>query len=288
MEAVPYRPLVTSRISSDSCQDDEKRLACANVFEVLRPYLENADTTYNGEDWHTYHSEVVTRIKQDPTLSHQITKAALDIYFRTIYDNPYVRVLTSDELGLRFDDARLNFDLPRCKVTFNAFAPEVVSKVLSTLRTEAWKLTCTKIIFDLRENTGGDFQSALELSAAFLEDEEPVLQYRSVDDLDSSDGTFVTINPADLHDRLNLPVVIQISPRSASAAEIFTYILKEKANATIVGDPSFGKFTLLEQVLLYRTPTIELILLLPKGQLYSIDGTPLEGQPIIPHYSSHP
>lgn len=99
---------------------------------------------------------------------------------------------------------------------------------LSMLETEEY----SSVILDLRGNSGGYTQNALDYAACFVTDGY-VKQH-------SFNGKVETLN---VHDgkRIGVPVVVLANERTASAAEILTSLLKQYGNATIVGANTFGK-----------------------------------------------
>lgn len=93
------------------------------------------------------------------------------------------------------------------------------------------------LIIDLRDNGGGSPPMAAYLASAFLPPDSSafmVERYRS--------GEVISQRPSRTFDRprLNVPVVVMISARSASAAEALPYMLQAAGRAIIVGQPSHG------------------------------------------------
>ena len=98
---------------------------------------------------------------------------------------------------------------------------------------------CDALIFDIRDNIGGEWGVA-RLIISYLFKEEKILRYsydRSGQRIET-DKTLVDIlgkrfDPA-------LPVYILTSRRTGSAAEGFAYILKHYNRATLVGETTLG------------------------------------------------
>ncbi|MCA3711990.1 MAG: S41 family peptidase [Phenylobacterium sp.] len=93
------------------------------------------------------------------------------------------------------------------------------------------------VIVDLRDNGGGSPPMASYLASAFLPPDSNaymIERHRS--------GEVVSLRPSKSVERprLNVPVVIMISARSASAAEALPYMLQAAGRAVIVGQPSHG------------------------------------------------
>ena len=91
-------------------------------------------------------------------------------------------------------------------------------------------------VFDIRQNTGGAFQSAVEISSLFTEDR--VATY--VVDNTGVKLPFRTAKGRLAIDRTD-PIVIWIDGRSASASEVLAASLHDNCRAVLVGEKSFGK-----------------------------------------------
>lgn len=90
------------------------------------------------------------------------------------------------------------------------------------------------LIVDLRDNTGGYVQSALNIADLFVGDNQTLLI------TENKDGER-TINYSKQGKSINMPVVVLVNEYSASASEILTGILKDYGVATIVGTRTYGK-----------------------------------------------
>jgi carboxyl-terminal processing protease len=92
-----------------------------------------------------------------------------------------------------------------------------------------------KIILDLRGNTGGLVDSVSIIADYFFEKPE-VLVYQK------SQTQLIAIKTADNHDELiKKKIVILVDKYTASASEILAIALKEKQDAYIIGETTFGK-----------------------------------------------
>lgn len=90
------------------------------------------------------------------------------------------------------------------------------------------------IVFDLRSNGGGYLNSALSIAGHFVPNSEPLIQ------LDY--GSYIeTINNSGKGEYNGIPLFVLIDGYSASASEILAAALHEEADATLIGQTSFGK-----------------------------------------------
>lgn len=113
---------------------------------------------------------------------------------------------------------------------------EALEIAASSLATVA---DCDALIFDIRDNTGGEFGTA-RLIISYLFKEQRILSHsydRSGQRIET-DKTLIDI-PGKRFDP-TLPVYILTSRRTGSAAEGFAYILKHYNRATIVGETTKG------------------------------------------------
>ncbi len=116
---------------------------------------------------------------------------------------------------------------------FNGTTPEQFQAAVEDLQGKG----CTKFVFDLRNNPGGELNSILEV-LDYLLPEGPLahIYYKKGDDAHyTSDASC-----------LNVPVAVLINGQTASAAELFTAALRDYADkgmyqATLIGLNTYGK-----------------------------------------------
>lgn len=115
---------------------------------------------------------------------------------------------------------------------FNAKASSQVGEALINLKSEG----ATKIILDLRNNGGGLLNEAINICGFFLPKETLITTTKSV--VKKYNKTYKTRNePIDTE----IPLVVLVNGRSASASEIVSGSLQDYDRAVIVGSRSFGK-----------------------------------------------
>ncbi len=89
------------------------------------------------------------------------------------------------------------------------------------------------VIFDLRNNPGGDYDTVVAMC-------DRVLPEGVIMTVKDKNGTINTEN-SDQEHRVDLPMAVLINANSASASEVFTGAIQDYHIATIVGEQSFGK-----------------------------------------------
>ncbi|SEJ02484.1 C-terminal processing peptidase-3. Serine peptidase. MEROPS family S41A [Cyclobacterium xiamenense] len=94
----------------------------------------------------------------------------------------------------------------------------------------------TKLILDVRDNPGGILKEAVKIVNIFIPKRREVV--KTLGKLESVNATYATeLSPIDK----DIPLVVMINERSASAAEIVAGALQDYDRAVLVGRKSFGK-----------------------------------------------
>jgi carboxyl-terminal processing protease len=92
------------------------------------------------------------------------------------------------------------------------------------------------LVLDVRNNEGGLLSAAVEVASRFLPKDQLVVW---TDGLREPRQDFFSTGEIAVPE--DLPVVVLVNPRSASASEILAGTLQDHGRATIVGEPTFGK-----------------------------------------------
>ncbi|KAG7347780.1 carboxyl-terminal protease [Nitzschia inconspicua] len=116
---------------------------------------------------------------------------------------------------------------------FNSLVNASLQKALQDLQQQG----ANAYVLDLRGNTGGAFQSAVEISGMFLQDR--VATY--VVDRNQVELPFRTPKMRDLAIDPKTPIVLWLDGMSASASEVLAGSLHDNCRAVTMGDNSFGK-----------------------------------------------
>ena len=115
---------------------------------------------------------------------------------------------------------------------FNEKASSEVKKAYRKLK----KQGMTKLVFDLRYNPGGSLLESIRISNFFLPKGRKIVSTKAK--IKKWSTTYKTKNdPLDLE----IPIVVLINERSASASEIVSGSLQDYDRAVIMGKRSFGK-----------------------------------------------
>ena len=115
---------------------------------------------------------------------------------------------------------------------FNNKASSEVKKAYRKLKKEGM----TKLVFDLRSNPGGSLLEAINISNFFVEKGKVIVTTKAK--IKKWSNTYKGTNdPLDLE----IPIVVLINGRSASASEIVSGSLQDYDRAVILGERSFGK-----------------------------------------------
>lgn len=99
---------------------------------------------------------------------------------------------------------------------------------------DLWNQGATKLIFDLRNNTGGYVETAVEITSLFIKDETILIE-------EKGDGTQkIYQNTGQTLDDVS-PMVVLINEGTASASEIMAGALQDTHRAELIGATTFGK-----------------------------------------------
>lgn len=94
------------------------------------------------------------------------------------------------------------------------------------------------LVIDLRGNPGGSLEGTVRMLSRFLDDKVAVtLKFR-----EKGEEEVYETSKGDLHE-YRYPVAILIDEESASAAEIMAGVLKDYGKAKLIGERSYGKFS---------------------------------------------
>lgn len=115
---------------------------------------------------------------------------------------------------------------------FNRKASAETKEALEQLKREG----AEKIVLDLRGNPGGLLNEAVNICNLFVPKNETIVTTKSK--IEKHNNTYKTTkDPVDL----NIPLVVIVDGKSASASEIVAGALQDLDRAVIVGSRSFGK-----------------------------------------------
>lgn len=120
-------------------------------------------------------------------------------------------------------------------INFTTFTDKIsadIKKALLDLKNQG----ATSLIIDVRQNTGGILEEAVQIVNLFVPKGKVVLSTKGK--LKQLDRTYrTTLEPNDLE----IPLVVLTSRSSASAAEILAGSLQDMDRAVLVGERTFGK-----------------------------------------------
>ncbi|QTD36204.1 S41 family peptidase [Polaribacter batillariae] len=115
---------------------------------------------------------------------------------------------------------------------FNEKASSEVKKAFRKLEKQGMK----KLVFDLRSNPGGSLLESINICNFFLPKGKTIVTTKAK--IKKWSNTYKTTNePLDLE----IPIVVLVNERSASASEIVSGALQDYDRAVIMGKRSFGK-----------------------------------------------
>lgn len=114
---------------------------------------------------------------------------------------------------------------------FNETATQELHDAIAQVR----KQGATRLVIDLRGNPGGYLEQAISMSNLFLRQGQPILSVRG------RTGEVQAYTASDAPQEPDIPTVVLVDGRSASASEIVAGALQDHDRALLVGTTSFGK-----------------------------------------------
>lgn len=163
-------------------------------------------------------------IKKNKEVNLVIIREKKELSFKVnveTIDNPVVSKTTFENNGKKIGYLGLS--------SFTSTSASQVKKVLETLESE----NIDSLVLDLRNNTGGYLSSANEIASMFLKKGKVIYS------LERKKNKEIVLDTT-IEER-NIPLVILVNEKTASASEILATSLKESYGAIIVGTTTFGK-----------------------------------------------
>ncbi len=122
-------------------------------------------------------------------------------------------------------------------ISFNRFVSNKKTKDLTHQIFTELK-NCKSIIVDLRQSGGGDAGAVTDLISYFFEKPTLITKGRKLEHKSYEEEISIPNNLS--KDYSNTPLYILTSPKTISAGESFTYFMKNKQRATIIGEKTAG------------------------------------------------
>ena len=136
------------------------------------------------------------------------------------------------------------------------------------------------LIVDLRGNSGGLLAAVVEVADLFL-DEGTIVKTRSR--VESENQDYSATRRATVVGR-DLPVIVLIDGRSASAAEILAGALKDHERAYLIGQRSFGKGSVQQVMRIEDDRAVKVT----TARYFTPDGIRIDGVGVAPHRITEP
>ncbi len=230
-------------------------------------------------------SELVKGLEIDEIMAHlkgeKHTNVTVKI-LRDKYPEPLTITVTRDVIK---DEMALAYHFPEHNVHYLLLSifSEKSGKHVETIITKALEEKSNGIILDLRNNTGGLFDSAIDIAGLFLPKGTPVASMKQQGG--HVTGTFKT-NRTPLVIPKTLPIIIIVNNYTASASEILAGTLqiyatkKNLLSVFVIGDETFGKGSVQEVIPLSNESALKLT----TGLYFLPFETSIQGKGVIPDF----
>jgi carboxyl-terminal processing protease len=149
--------------------------------------------------------------------------------------------ITRDEIPIFSVDVSYMIDEETGFIKISRFAETTYSEFMKGME-KISKAGASKVIIDLRQNTGGALMGVLRMVDEFLEKGEPILYTEGLNQPRK------TYNASGKNQWKNIKVYVIIDEFSASASEIFAGAMQDNDRGIVIGRRSFGKGLVQEQI----------------------------------------
>lgn len=189
--------------------------------------LEVDGVAYNGDTF----DEAVDVIK-GVDLKDEAAGSSVTLKLKREGMEPFDVTVTREQINLKTASYEmLEGDIGYIRIIgFDSDTDTEVESALQSLETQGMK----KLVFDLRDNGGGDFDTACRLAGKFLDEGKTVVY---TEDKHGEREYYTAAGKV-----TDVPMVLLVNGNSASASEVFTGAMRDHGRAeAIVGQRTFGK-----------------------------------------------
>jgi carboxyl-terminal processing protease len=156
-------------------------------------------------------------------------------------------------------------------ITLSRFGERTTGEMASIVKEIQAEKNTAGIVLDMRNNPGGYLDGAIDVASLFIKSGAVVTQQGK-----NSSHTYNSKGPGTLE---KYPVVVLVNGGSASAAEIVTGALRDRRQAKLVGEKTFGKGTVQDALKLDGGAGLHVTIarwLLPGGSWIHKEGIPVQ------------
>ena len=184
----------------------------------------------------------------DDLKSSEISTAEFSSYVRNSNKNTF-------KVVIKRDGEEKTFDIKREKVVLKSVTSKVIEKnnkkigyiYMSIFAANTYnqfkenlesleKQGIDSLIVDLRDNSGGELNTATNIISLFMDKEKVIYQ------IEDKNGNVEKTYSKGKKDK-TYPIAVLVNNNTASASEVLTAALKDNLNAKIVGEKTYGKGT---------------------------------------------
>lgn len=191
----------------------------------------------NCEDWSLSKISSTIQGKQGTSVTLKVQILNEIVTCTPVRDEVFIPSLTESALYSTPENQSL-VGLIRLQ-QFQPGSTDEVREALKALKAEE----LSGLIIDLRNNPGGVLEEAVRFCSLFLEKGKEIVSTRNRRKSEETDQRSSTQSSLGTGPWFNLPLVILIDGNSASASETVSAALRDHQRAVLVGEKSYGKWT---------------------------------------------
>lgn len=158
------------------------------------------------------------------------------ILFRPTTGETFIRVLKRVDIKINNVMSRV-YQKSIAIITIHMFNDDTYKDFVDQLNIVRQKYDLQGLIIDLRDNSGGLLEAAVDITNLFLNEGQLITTIRGRNDQKMFD--YVAKNKQNVMG--DIPIVILQNKNSASASEVLTGCLQDYGIATVIGETSYGK-----------------------------------------------
>lgn len=233
---------------------------------IIRVQDENKDLDEDTSGWSLEQAVEAIRGPQGSTVTLTLVREGKNEPFEVALQRGEIVVKSAELEFVEHNGKRVaHIKLSRFGERTNGEWDDIVSEILKQ------KGSINGIVLDMRNNPGGFFDGAIQIASEFIDGGTVVIQKGKY-----NEQSFNTRGRARLE---GIPIEVLVNKGSASASEIVAGALRDRLDAKLVGEQTFGKGTVQDRQELSNGAGLHVTIaqwMLPEGEWIHETGIPVD------------